>query len=223
MNILALDTSTDYCSVALWRDGVVHERAVRAGQSHSGILAGMVDAVMAEGGTRLSGLDGIAYGEGPGSFTGLRIACAVAQGLAFPADIPLAGIGTLQAMAMVCGGARVLCCLDARMQEIYHAAYIREGDGYAEVSPPCVCAPAAAPEIEGAGWTGCGSGFFAYGAALRQRYGAAVDVLADEVFPQARAIARLALPVFTAGRGIRADAAAPLYIRDRVALKTAER
>src|SRR3972149_2527871 len=127
MNILALDTSTEYCSAALWRDGGVHERAVRAGQSHSEILIGMVDAVMAEGGTQLARLDGIAYGQGPGSFTGLRIACAVAQGLAFAAEIPLAGVGTLQAVAMSCGAARVVCCLDARMQEIYHAAYVRDG------------------------------------------------------------------------------------------------
>ncbi len=223
MNILALDTSTEHCSVALWRDGAVLERAVRAGQSHSEILIGMADAVLAEGGMRLAGLDGIAYGQGPGSFTGLRIACAVAQGLAFPADTPLAGIGTLHAMALSCGAARVLCCLDARMQEIYHAAYVLEGDVYVEVSAPRVCAPAAAPELPGTGWTGCGSGFTAYREVLRQRYGASLVNMVDDVYPQARDVARLAAPLFAAGRGIPAEAAAPLYIRDKVALKTAER
>ena len=223
MNILALDTSTEHCSVALWRDGVVHERAVRAGQGHSAMLTGMVDTVLAEGGLRLAMLDGIAYGQGPGSFTGLRIACAVAQGLAFPAAIPLAGIGTLHAMALACGTAKVVCCLDARMQEIYHAAYVRQGDAYIEVSAPRVCAPAIAPELPGDGWTGCGSGFAAYRDVLQQRYGAALATIDDAVYPHAGDIARLAAPLFAAGRGIRAEEAAPLYIRDKVALKTVER
>lgn len=223
MNILALDTSTEHCSVALWRDGAVHERAVRAGQGHSEMLTGMVDAVLAEGGLGLAMLDGIAYGQGPGSFTGLRIACAVAQGLAFPAETPLAGISTLHAMALACGAAKVVCCLDARMQEIYHAAYVREDDAYIEVSAPQVCAPAIVPELPGGGWTGCGSGFAAYGDLLQQRYGAVLKNVADDVYPHARDIARLAAPLFAAGGGIRAEEAAPLYIRDKVALKTAER
>lgn len=223
MNILALDTSTEHCSAALWRDGAVYERAVRAGQGHSEILIGMTDDVLAEGGLPLARLDGIAYGAGPGSFTGLRIACAVAQGLAFPGGIPLTGIGTLHAMALACGGAKVLCCLDARMQEIYHAAYVRQGDAYVEVSAPRACAPAAAPELAGGEWTGCGSGFAAYHDALRQRYGAALIRIDGAVYPHARDIAQLAAPVFAAGRGVRAEEAAPLYIRDKVALKTAER
>lgn len=223
MNILALDTSTEFCSVALWRDGVVNERALRAGQGHSGILTGMVDAVLGEGGLRLAMLDGIAYGQGPGSFTGLRIACAVAQGLAFPADIPLAGIGTLHAMALACGAEKVVCCLDARMREIYHAAYVRQGGVYIEVSAPRVCAPGAAPQLADGGWTGCGSGFAAYRDVLQQRYGAALASTDIDVYPHARDIARLAAPVFAAGQGIRAEEAAPLYIRDKVALKTAER
>ncbi len=223
MNILALDTSTEHCSVALWRDGVVRERAARAGQGHSEMLTGMVDAVLVEGGLKLAMLDGIAYGQGPGSFTGLRIACAVAQGLAFPADIPLAGIGTLHAMALASGAAKAVCCLDARMQEIYHAAYMREGDAYIEVSAPRVCVPAAAPQLSDDGWTGCGSGFAAYRELLLQRYGAVLASVADDVYPHARDIARLAVPVFAAGQGVRAEEATPLYIRDKVALKTAER
>ena len=223
MNILALDTSTEHCSVALWQDGAVHERAARAGQAHSEMLIGMADAVLAEGGLRLSMLDGIAYGQGPGSFTGLRIACAVAQGLAFPGDIPLSGIGTLHAMALACGAARVVCCLDARMQEIYHAAYVRQGDTYIEVSAPRVCAPAAAPQLPGDGWAGCGSGFAAYRDVLRLRHGAALVSIEDGVYPHARDIARLAAPLFAAGRGVRAEDAVPLYIRDKVALKTTER
>ncbi len=224
MNILALDTSTDFCSAALWRDGVVAERAVAAGQSHSTLLMAMVDEVLAEAGLTLKSMDGIAYGEGPGSFTGLRIACAVAQGLAFSADLPVAAIGTLRAMAAGCGSPRVLCCIDARMKEVYHAAYVLDADGtWHEMSAPQVCAPAAIPLAEGIGWTGCGSGFSAYGDVLQQRLGNALSEMRPGIFPHARDIAMLAAPVFAAGQGVPAEQAAPVYIRDKVALKTAER
>ena len=223
MNILALDTSTEYCSVALWRDGALCEQGAPAGQTHSEILLGMVDSVLTEGGVQLEALDGIAYGQGPGSFTGLRIACAVAQGLAYSFGIPLVGIGTLHTMAAACGAGRVLCCLDARMQEVYHAAYVRSGDGYVEVSAPRVCAPEAVPGVAGDAWTGCGSGFAVYGDVLRQRYGAALAVVDGSVHPHAGDMARLAVPVLLAGGGVAAEDAAPLYIRDKVALKTVER
>jgi len=223
MNILALDASTENCSAAVWRDGTVFDRSARAGQAHSEMLIVMVDAVLAEAGITLPRVSGIAFGAGPGSFTGLRVACSVAQGLAFASDIPLAGIGTLQAMAAGCSADAVVCCLDARMGEVYHAAYRREGGVFAEVSAPRVCAPAAVPELPPGRWTACGSGFAAHGDVLRRRYAAQLETVIDGLAPQARDIARLAAPVFAAGGGISADAAAPIYIRDRVALKTAER
>lgn len=223
MNILALDTSTEFCSVAVWRDGAVQQRIAHSGQSHSTVLLEMIDAVLHDSSLRLSALDGIAYGAGPGSFTGLRIACATAQGLAFAAGIPLAGVGTLQALAAGCGAAQVVCCLDARMQEIYHAAYRCENGAWIEVSAPCVCAPQAAPQLEGEGWTGCGSGFAVYRDVLTQRYATQLETSDGAAYPQARDIAQLAVPVFAAGGGIPAEQAVPLYVRDRVALKTAER
>lgn len=223
MKILAFDTSTEYCSAALWRDGLCVERAVLAGQSHSTLLMPMIDAVLAESGLTLRDLDGLAFGEGPGSFTGLRIACAVAQGLAFSADLPVAGIGTLRAMAAASEASRVICCLDARMQEVYHGTYERQHDGWRETSAPQVCAPTAVPLPEGAGWTGCGSGFAAYGDALRQRLGPGLAALQPDAYPRARDIAMLAAPVFAAGQGLPAEHAAPVYVRNKVALKTAER
>lgn len=223
MNILAFDTSTEYCSAALWRDGRVCERMAVAGQTHSTLLEGMVDAVLSDAGMTLRALDGIAFGEGPGSFTGLRIACAVAQGLAFAAGLPVAGIGTLRAMAAASGATRAICCIDARMHEVYHAAYAFEGGQWREVSAPRVCAPSQVPLPEGGGWTGCGSGFGAYDDVLRQRLGEALDGVRPDIHPQARAIAALAVPEFAAGRVLPAECAAPVYVRDRVALKTAER
>src|SRR5688500_2270663 len=129
MKILALDTSTEYCSVALSIDGALDERETRAGQRHSELVLGMVDALLRARGVHLRNLDAIAFGEGPGSFTGLRIACGVVQGLAFGADVPVVGVGTLLAMAHGSGAERIVCCLDARMHEIYHGAYTRSDDG----------------------------------------------------------------------------------------------
>jgi tRNA threonylcarbamoyladenosine biosynthesis protein TsaB len=223
MNILALDTSTEYCSAALWRDGRVCERVAEAGQSHSRLLEGMVDAVLADAGMRLTALDGVAFGEGPGSFTGLRIACAVAQGLAFAADLPVAGVGTLKAMAAASGASRAICCIDARMHEVYHAAYVLEDGHWREVSAPRVCVPMQVPLPEGEGWIGCGSGFAAHGDWLRERLADALAAVRPDIHPQARAIAALAAPVFAAGEGLPAERAAPVYVRDKVALKTVER
>jgi len=224
MNILAIDASTDVCSAAHWRDGEICQRTAVAGRQHSEQLLDMVDAVLAEGGLRLDQLDGIAYGQGPGAFTGLRVACAVAQGLAFPHDLPVIGIGTLQALAAACGADRVICCLDARMGEIYHAAYSASVEGqWNEVSAPLVCAPTAAPLLSGSGWTGCGSGFHVYGDALRARYHGVLNTVTDDIHPLAADMAQLAAPRFAAGLGVPAECAVPVYIRDKVALKTAER
>lgn len=223
MNILAIDASTEYCSAALWVDGAVSQRVAAAGQGHSEQLLAMIDAVMAEGGAGLSALDGIAYGQGPGSFTGLRVACAVAQGLAFPAGIPVAGIGTLHAMALACAAPRVVCCLDARMREVYHATYEQADGVLIESSAPRVCAPDAAPPLRGTGWTGCGSGFTVYGDTLRRIYDSQLGAVAPGIHPRASEMARLAAPVFAEGQGVPAEGAVPLYVRDKVALKTAER
>ena len=223
MKILALDTSTEYCSAAVWLDGESVERDVHAGQSHSELLLGMVDAVLAESGVALRDLDAIAYGAGPGTFTGLRIGCGVAQGLAFAADRPMVGVGTLLALAMGSGEDRVVCCLDARMREVYHAAYVRAGPGWIEAHAPALCVPAAVPAVEGPGWAGCGSGFIAYREALMQRYGAQLARVLPDAHPRARHVAELAAVECREGRTVRPDDAAPCYIRDKVALKTDER
>ncbi len=123
LKILAFDTSTEYCSVALFLDGAIKSREVLAGQRHSELILPMVRQGLAEGGLALTQLDGIAFGAGPGSFTGLRIACGIAQGLAFGADLPVLGVCTLEALAQEAGGGRVIAALDARMSQIYHAAY----------------------------------------------------------------------------------------------------
>jgi tRNA threonylcarbamoyladenosine biosynthesis protein TsaB len=223
MKILALDTSTEYCSVALWRDGTVDARDAHAGQRHSEMLLPMVDELLRRHGMAVKNLDGIAFGKGPGSFTGLRIGCGVTQGLAFGAGLPVVGVSTLLALAEAAGAGRAVCCLDARMGEIYHAAYAQSGAGWDSVHAPSLCAPADAPPLPAGAWTGCGSGFGVHGAALERRYGGRLSAIMPEVFPHARDIARLAAREFEAGRAVAAERAVPVYLRDRVALKTAER
>jgi tRNA threonylcarbamoyladenosine biosynthesis protein TsaB len=224
VKILALDTSTEYCSVALWHDGNIDAREKLAGQRHSELLLKMVDGLLRERGLAVRDLDCIAFGAGPGSFTGLRIACGVAQGLAFGAELPVVGVSTLLALAEAVQGARAVCCLDARMGQVYHAAYERDGNRWITVHPPDLCAPAAAPPLPGGfSWTGCGSGFKAYGEVLARRYAGRLSAIISDAYPHARHIARLAVVEFEQGRALAAEEAVPVYIRDKVALRSDER
>lgn len=219
MKILAFDTSTELCSVALYQDGDWLVREEMAGNRHSELLLPMIESLLAEAGTSLKGLDGLAYGKGPGSFTGLRIGCGVAQGLAFGADLAVAGVITLEAMAHAAGAEQVMACIDARMHEVYAAAYRREGETMVELMPPAVLKPADMRLPTDGAWLGCGTGFAAYPDLLS---GQVVEARAD-IFPHAKNIAQLALPVFQAGRGGAPETIEPLYVRDKVALKTCER
>jgi tRNA threonylcarbamoyladenosine biosynthesis protein TsaB len=223
LRLLALDTSTENCSLALWLDGEVTAREVMAGQRHSELVLPMLKALLAEAGVSLSQLDGIAFGEGPGSFTGLRIGCGIAQGLAFGADLPVVGISTLLALAEAAPGECVIACLDARIGEIYHAAYEKRGGIWEAVSGPSLCYAHEAPELCGDGWIGIGSGFAEYSDALRNRYLGQLGEVHGEAFPHAREMARLAAPLLERGQGMDAALAAPQYIRNKVALKMGER
>jgi tRNA threonylcarbamoyladenosine biosynthesis protein TsaB len=221
LKILAVETSTEHCSVALWRDGALDEAGERAGQRHSELLLPMLHGLLGRHGLKVADLDGLAFGEGPGSFTGLRIACGVVQGLAFGAGLKVAGVGTLLAMAAAAGADRVVCCLDARMGEIYHAAYAMSDGGWEAVHRPGLRAPDEAPALPAGSWTGCGSGFAAYRQALGRRY-PGLSAIMPEVIPHARHVAALAAREFAAGRAVAPEHAVPLYLRDKVALKTAE-
>lgn len=223
MKILALDTSTELCSVALWFDGELLVREELAGQRHSELVLTMVHDLLAEAGLNLKSLDGIAFGEGPGSFTGLRIGCGVAQGLAFGADLRVVGVCTLLAMAEDSGASRVISCLDARMGEVYHAVYEKNGNDWRICSAPGLSAAQDAPDLAGWQWTGCGNGFAAYGDALRTRYAGQLESVMPAILPHAADIARLGAAQFLRGHGRDAADAAPLYIRNKVALKTSER
>lgn len=223
MNLLAFDTSTETLSIALQageRQFAFHERV---GTRASDLILPQVQALLNEANLQLKDLDGIAYGTGPGAFTGVRIACGVAQGLAFGLNLPVVGINTLHALAQASGAQKVLVCQDARMGEIYLAALEKQGDGWHETSPTALYKPDALPEVAGTGWVGIGSAWAAYGDALQARYHAALQSVDAAAAPDARAILQLALPLFRDGKTQQASEAKPLYIRNRVALTTQER
>lgn len=189
------------------------------------MLIDMVHALLHTCGSTLSRMDGIAYGAGPGSFTGLRVACGVVQGLALGANKPVAGVGTLMALAQsqLAGAARVVCCIDARMNEVYHAAFEKQSDGWRVVHEPGVYAPGDVPLLPGDDWLACGNGFAVYAERLCARYDGQLTGIDDAARPRAREVAMLGAPVFAAGGGQTAEQAAPLYVRNKVALKTSER
>jgi tRNA threonylcarbamoyladenosine biosynthesis protein TsaB len=175
----------------------------------------MLERLLAAAGIGAGQLDAVAFGAGPGSFTGLRIACGLAQGLAFARGLPVIGISTLEALAEESGAARVVACLDARMREVYYAALEKRGARWHEVIPPVCVAPSVAPKPPGEDWVGCGNGFAVYGDLGLTR-------VLPEVHPSAVAVARLAGPRLRAGEGVDAGLAAPIYVRDKVAFTKQE-
>jgi tRNA threonylcarbamoyladenosine biosynthesis protein TsaB len=164
MNLLAIETSTELGSIALWREGELLRRACPIGVAHSETLLPLIRATLHEAGLRLADLNAIAFAAGPGSFTGLRVACGVAQGLAVAHQLPVVPVGTLEAMALSSAGQRVIVVLDARMGEVYYACY---ADGVA-LAAVAVAHPSALPLPESTGWLACGNGLKAY-PLLRER------------------------------------------------------
>ena len=222
MRVLALETATEACSVALWLDGAIIERHEIAPRGHADRVLAMMEAVLAEGGVALRDLDGIGFGRGPGAFTGVRIAAGVAQGSAFGADLPVAPVSTLAALArgvlVEDTTERVLAAIDARKGEVYWGAYQRAGDGTVISSvEECVVSPEQVPIPDGAGWFGAGTGWGAYHVALSERLGDRLVGWEDDRLPRARDVAALAAERLALGEGLPAEAAAPVYLRDRVA------
>jgi tRNA threonylcarbamoyladenosine biosynthesis protein TsaB len=213
MRFAAIETSTEWCSLAVWRDGEIAALERRAGHRHSEIALPMLEALLGK-----DKLDAVAFGAGPGAFTGLRIACALAQGLAFARGLPVIGISTLEALAQESGAVRVVACIDARMREVYYAALEKRAGRWHEVIAAQCVAPQSAPRPAGEGWVGCGNGFEVYGDALKAK----ASVMKPAIHPTAVAVAQLAAPRLAAGEGVDAALAAPIYVRDKVAFTKEE-
>ena len=218
MNLLAIDTSTELGSIAVWRDGNLVTRRCPPGISHSETLLPLISGTLRETGLGFADLDGLAFAAGPGSFTGLRVACGVAQGLAFAHQLPLVPVGTLDAMALASGGEQVIVLLDARMGEVYHGRF----SAAIPLAPVIVCSPTVLPVPDSTGWLACGNGLIAY-PVLRQRLSTCVQQWQPELIPDAGAVARLAAPRLACGESVDAAAAVPFYVRNKVALTVSER
>lgn len=184
----------------------------------------MIQELLTEAELTLHQIDGIAFGAGPGSFTGLRIACGVAQGLGYALNLPIVGISTLEAVAQQIGKQKIIVAFDARMNEIYHAAYRKlTNQHWKIVSPPTLCSPQQVPLLPGHEWIGCGSGFDVYHKELSALYSDNIQQIHYALHPQAKEIAQLALPKFTDGSKTDPAQATPVYLRNKIALKEGER
>lgn len=218
MRLLAIDTATERCSVALRLDGQVIERVSDQPRVAAELVLPMVEAVLKEAGVRLVDLDGIAYGRGPGAFTGVRIGVGVVQGLAFGAGLQTVGISNLAAVAQQVArpGDRVLVCMDARMDQVYWSSFAREPSAELVTSTAAERVDAPDAVTEGDYTVLAGTGFKAY-AQLRARLANGERIVHEAALPNARDIAFLAEAEFRAGRARPASEAEPVYVRDQVA------
>jgi len=227
--ILAIDTSTQLASVALLHHNEIIWRESSGVQTHSQMILPLLQELLAQAGIKLAQCDAIAFGAGPGSFTGVRTACGVAQGLAFGVNLPVVSVGTLEAMAEACReligatGAtsvtEVLAVLDAQMGEVYWAQYRFVDANWFPVIPPTLSAPSAVmPQGD---VIACGNGLLSYAPAFAGRN--FMQGAFPGIMPHAKQVARLGLQAFALGKTVNARDAQPVYLRNKVAFTTAER
>lgn len=228
VKLLAIETSAEGCSAALYLDGVISERFRVRPRGHSELILQQMDQLLQEAGLALSELDAIAYGRGPGSFTGVRIAAAVAQGSAYGAELPVVPVSTLAALAQqafrTTGLRRLLPAFDARMNEIYWAAYeMDQNDGLTTVVDEQVIAPEQALLPEGDGWFGIGSGWRVHAEQLTAHSAGILSSTDAGLLCRAYDIALLGVAGYLNGKAVSAEQALPIYLRNRVAKTSAER
>jgi tRNA threonylcarbamoyladenosine biosynthesis protein TsaB len=224
MKILALDTSTEACSTALLSGDDLFSRFVVQPRKHAELILPMLEEILAEAGVALNDLDALAFGCGPGSFTGVRIAAATVQGVAASANLAVIPISSLAAIAQRAvdesGVEKIACAIDSRMSEVYWGCYRRNDEGMVELKgKECVMPPQAVPLPQGSSWTGAGTGWSAYEDQLTSRMGSALSGFNGGLLPSAAAIAKLAGVDFQRGKTIPAGQALPVYLRNQVARK----
>ncbi|HEY0635083.1 MAG TPA: tRNA (adenosine(37)-N6)-threonylcarbamoyltransferase complex dimerization subunit type 1 TsaB [Gammaproteobacteria bacterium] len=226
MKLIAIETSTEACSAALLIDNQVVESYRLAPRQHTELILPMLDELLAQAEVARTQLDAVAFGRGPGAFTGVRIATGVTQGIAFALDIPVVPVSTLAALAHGAwrdtGQSKIATAIDARMEEVYWGCYQIEASGRATLrGEEQVCAPLQVTLPPGQGWFGAGSGWGVYGATLQAHLGDRLNGYAAERFPHAYDIALLGATLWQAGQAVSAEAALPVYLRDQVVQKKA--
>ncbi|SEA66918.1 tRNA threonylcarbamoyladenosine biosynthesis protein TsaB [Thiothrix caldifontis] len=227
MKLLALDTSTEACSAAVYTDGLTFSEFELTPKAHTQLILPMVEKVLAAAGLRLAELDALAVGCGPGAFTGIRIGVGVAQGLAMAAEKPVIALSTLAALAQQAyvqhGATQVLVALDARMSEVYWGQYVLQ-DGLMQLQgEERVCAPVDAPLPETTGWFAIGHGWSAYAEVLQARFGNKLSGIDAVSLPAAEFMLPLAVAGWQAGMAAAPEEAQPVYLRNKIALTTQER
>lgn len=224
MNLLAIESSTDRISLALSRDGRIVTRELPGGAPRaSEALVAEIGALLEAQGLSIRDLDAVAYDRGPGAFTSIRVGCAVAKAIALAGDLPVIGIPSLEALAAARPGAERLCCaIDARMGEVYVGRFVRSQAGL-KVDGVFECVAPASYLLPDDDWLGVGTGFAVQEGALRARNAGRLSAVFAEDWPSAQALCELAIARLEAGERPDAADAAPLYVRDKVALTTRER
>ncbi len=226
MKLLAIDTSTEACSAALLHDGEVSYRYQLAPRQHADLILGMCDELLAEADVQLKHLDAIAFGRGPGAFTGVRIATGVVQGIAFAHQLPVVPVSSLAAIAFSAWQANktknVMTAIDARMGEVYWACYECSEQGVKEVVNEQVCVPGDVVLPNNGAWMGLGSGWQTYQEELSRVAAEFVSDVDGTVFPNAQTIVQLASIAYQKGELLSAEQAIPVYLRDNVAKKKAQ-
>lgn len=221
MRILAIETATAACSAALYIDGEVEERYALAPRQHAALILPMVESLLASAELSVARLDALAFGQGPGAFTGVRIAASAAQGIAFGAGLPVVPVSTLAALAggamRETGEARIIAALDARMAEVYWGVYIGDAGGLPVLQGrEEVAGPDDVPMPGDARWVAAGSGWGAYAGTLMPRVGERVLRLLPDLEPRAHDVALIGADRFARGEAGSAGDALPVYLRDQV-------
>ena len=235
MKLLAVETSTEACSAALYIDGIVNDRFELTPKEHTRLILPMIDSLMSEAGLKPQQLDALAFSCGPGSFTGVRIATGVIQGIAFGADLPVVAVSTLAAIAQdffdnnskaqadLSTFNVAFTAMDARMGEIFWGVYRRDEQGFAELIGKESVTPAVDVEFPDMNGVGVGSGWGVYKQELMTRLAGRVSYCEIDLLPRAAAIARLGARGFEQGLAVAVEQAMPVYLRDKVAKKESER
>ncbi|MFA5920189.1 MAG: tRNA (adenosine(37)-N6)-threonylcarbamoyltransferase complex dimerization subunit type 1 TsaB [Methylococcaceae bacterium] len=241
MKLLAVETSTEACSAALYIDGIVNERFELTPKEHTRLILPMIDSLMSDAGLKPQQLDALAFGCGPGSFTGVRIATGVIQGIAFGADLPVVPVSTLAAIAQdffdkngdkataerlkteLSALNVAFTAMDARMGEIFWGVYQRDEQGFAKLIGKESVTPAVDVEFPDLIGVGVGSGWGGYRRELMTRLAGRVSYCEIDNLPRASAIARLGARGFKQGLAVAVEQAMPVYLRDKVAKKESER
>ncbi|MEP6898616.1 MAG: tRNA (adenosine(37)-N6)-threonylcarbamoyltransferase complex dimerization subunit type 1 TsaB [Rhodanobacter sp.] len=226
MNLLAIETATEACSVALIHGDELIARSEIAPRRHTDLVLPMAESLLAEAGISRHALDAIAVGRGPGAFTGVRLGVSLAQGMALALDVPVVTISSLAALALEApedDDSTILAVIDARMGEIYAACYRRDDNGgLIALDHERICKADALELPIAAAWQVVGSGWATYATVLSQRFTGTLRSADGLRYPQAAHVAELALHEFKAGRAQAPELALPVYLRDKVALTLVE-